>query len=186
MDAYKIMPTLWKYVFTFGRKSEENEFNFPGFSQRQTSQRTAGNAAYGQLSAPSPENNYKKILLMLCLEYAYMLRRVELNGRAITEGESEWSIRQTAVYHKLRSSNQETESNTIDFDSTFLLIAPSENAEWQMGEYLNQRVSEYHGLPSPWNMHRILIAESLRGWMDYMASLEARLKRQVRNFIIVL
>ena len=114
-----------------------------------------------------------------------MLRRVELNGRAITKGESEWSIRQTAVYHKLMISSQETVSSMINFDSTFLLIAPSENAEWQMGRYLNQRVSEYGGMPSSWNIHRILIADSLRGWMDYMASLEARLKRQVRDFIIV-
>jgi hypothetical protein len=115
-----------------------------------------------------------------------MLRRVEPNGRAATEGESEWSIRQTAVYHKLMTSNQETVSKTVDFDSTFLLVAPSANAEWQMGKYLNQRVLEYTGMPSSWNIHRILIADSLRGWMDYMASLEARLKCQVSDFIIVL
>jgi hypothetical protein len=114
-----------------------------------------------------------------------MLRRVELNGRATIKGESEWSIRQTAVYHKLKSSNQEAGSNKLEFDSTFLLIAPSENAEWQMGRYLNQCTSENVGIPSPWNIHRILIADSLRGWMDYMATLEARLKRQVRHVIIV-
>jgi hypothetical protein len=55
MDAYKIMPNLWKYIFTFGRKSEENEFHFPGFGQRQTSQRSTGSATYGQSSAPSEE-----------------------------------------------------------------------------------------------------------------------------------
>jgi hypothetical protein len=185
MDVYKIMRTLWKYVFAFGRKSEENEFNFPGFGQRHTSRRTAGNTAYGQLTAPSPENNYKRIILIFCLEYAYMLRRAELNGRAITEGESEWSIRQTAVYHKLMTSSQETVSSMMEFDSTFLLIAPSENAEWQVGKYLNQCVSEYASMPSSWNIHRILIADSLRGWMDYMASLEARLKRQVSYSIII-
>ena len=71
MNVYEIMPTLWKYVFTFGRKSQENEFNFPGFGQRQTSQRTAGNAAYGQLTALSPEDSYKKdsinILFRICI-----------------------------------------------------------------------------------------------------------------------
>ena len=30
------MPKFWNYMFTFGRKVEENEFEFPGFSQRRT------------------------------------------------------------------------------------------------------------------------------------------------------
>jgi hypothetical protein len=67
---------------------------------------------------------------MFSLECAYTLRRIELNVRVITEGESERSINHTAVYHKLSSSNQETVSNAIDFGSTFLLIAPSKNSEW--------------------------------------------------------
>jgi len=36
MSTYKIMPSFWKYMFTFGRKSEENEFEFPRFGQRRT------------------------------------------------------------------------------------------------------------------------------------------------------
>jgi hypothetical protein len=48
MVVYEIMPAFWKYVFTFGRKSEENEFNFPGFGQRQISQLRTGSGTYGQ------------------------------------------------------------------------------------------------------------------------------------------
>jgi len=29
MGIYKVMPTFWKHMFTFGRKSEENEYQFP-------------------------------------------------------------------------------------------------------------------------------------------------------------
>lgn len=36
MSKYKIMPPLWRYMLTFGRKSEENEFEFPRFGQRRT------------------------------------------------------------------------------------------------------------------------------------------------------
>jgi hypothetical protein len=36
MDIYNVFPQLWKYVFAFGQKSEENEFDFPGFRQRRS------------------------------------------------------------------------------------------------------------------------------------------------------
>jgi len=36
MDTYNVFPQLWKYVFAFGQKSEENEFDFPGFRQRRS------------------------------------------------------------------------------------------------------------------------------------------------------
>jgi len=32
---------------------------------------------------------------------------------------------------------------------------------------------------SPWNIQRLLLADSLKGWPDYMASLQKRLKKQV-------
>ncbi|KAH7323468.1 hypothetical protein BKA65DRAFT_69674 [Rhexocercosporidium sp. MPI-PUGE-AT-0058] len=36
METYKITPNFWKFMFAFGRKSEENEFEFPGFNRRKT------------------------------------------------------------------------------------------------------------------------------------------------------
>ncbi len=65
--------------------------------------------------------------------------------------------------------------------SMFLLIAPSTNVESMFSNCLDQSHSDEVSLLSAWNVHRILIADSLQGWMDYMASLEKRLKEQVSN-----
>lgn len=98
-----------------------------------------------------------------------MLRRVELNGRSREHDQEPWSIRQTAVYHKLTSSH----TPTTDRKSTFLLVAPSTNVESQFERYLDQSPIS-HALP--WAIHLLLVAESMRGWMDYMSHLEERLK----------
>jgi hypothetical protein len=118
---------------------------------------------------------------------AYMLRRAELKEREVTEGDSPWSIRQTAIYYRLESRTKaislpkEKQSSIISAGcrSTFLLIAPSKNVEQQFAETLDQTVIPAQTPLSAWNTHRILIADSLRGWMDYMAYLERRLKHQV-------
>jgi hypothetical protein len=103
-----------------------------------------------------------------------MLRRAEINGRGDLEGQKEWSIRQTAVYHRLESSAQQQKKPS----STFLLISPSKNAQVQLAEVLERSVqNEYY--VSPWNIQRLLVADSLKGWPDYMASLEKQLKEQV-------
>jgi len=103
-----------------------------------------------------------------------MLRRAEINGRGGLEGQKEWSIRQTAVYHRLRSPIEENRKTT----STFLLIAPSANAQVQLAEALEQSMHDEFYV-SPWNVQRLLVADSLKGWPDYMANLEKQLKTQV-------
>ncbi|KAE8444552.1 hypothetical protein EG329_014476 [Mollisiaceae sp. DMI_Dod_QoI] len=170
MGTHKIMPPFWKHMFTFGRKTEENEFQFPHFSRRHT-------------GAWSKE-------AVLTHEYAYMLRRVELNGRARTEDDNPWSIRQTAVYHKFSIPNtqknypKDIQQKPKRPTSTFLLVAPSENAECEYGRTLKESISEDAGTLTPWNVHRILIADSLRGWMDYMAYLEKCLKKQSNEVLL--
>ncbi len=47
MSTYKIMPLFWRYMFTFGRKSEENEFEFPGFGQRWTKDPSSNSSTQG-------------------------------------------------------------------------------------------------------------------------------------------
>ncbi|MAD84146.1 MAG: hypothetical protein CL912_14380 [Deltaproteobacteria bacterium] len=44
MGTYSITPSFWKSMFTFGRKSEENEFEFPGFNCRKTRAGNSGTA----------------------------------------------------------------------------------------------------------------------------------------------
>lgn len=109
-----------------------------------------------------------------------MLRRVELKNREVTEGDSIWSIRQTAVYQRREPCMQAQQKSIVpvEYRSTFLLVSPSKNVELQFAEYLDEATGSAAPL-SVWNTHRILIADSLRGWMDYMAYLEKRLKHQV-------
>ena len=108
-----------------------------------------------------------------------MLRRVELNGRELTDGQSPWSIRQTGVYHRLSAPSPASSPETQKSKSMFLLIAPSESAETQLG-YCLQMSNKYEEAMSPWNMHRLLIADSLKNWKDYMVFLDDQLREQVR------
>jgi len=116
-----------------------------------------------------------------------MLRRVELKNREVLGGDSPWSIRQTAVYNRLqRKSNvcgisDKEQSSLIlpECRSTFLLVSPSENVELQFAECLEQATEAEESPLSIWNTLRILISDSLRGWVEYMAYLEKRLKHQV-------
>ena len=112
-----------------------------------------------------------------CIEFSYMLRRVEDNGRSESEDDS-WSIRQTAVYHQISPANTTTEQ--AQHRSTMLLVAPSPSAEEQYLRYLEDSVSEMR-TASAWNVHRVLVADSIRGWGVYMASLEKRLKKRVSS-----
>lgn len=113
-----------------------------------------------------------------------MLRRVELNHR---EGQSPWSIRQTAVYHRLEidmdtsnSSQGNSSSSSSAPKSMFLLIAPPGHLERQLVKCLQPSNREQQAI-SAWNAHRILIADSLKNWTDYMSYLEKQLKEQVSS-----
>jgi hypothetical protein len=64
--------------------------------------------------------------------------------------------------------------------SRFLIIAPSENAEFKIARHLEQAALSKSSI-SPWNIHRIIIFDSLAGWQDYMASIESRLWQQVSS-----
>jgi hypothetical protein len=103
-----------------------------------------------------------------------VLRRVELHGRELAEGQSPWSIRQTAVYHRLTVDTSSTDKPK----SRFLLVAPSPKLEQQLEECFELGAKAAQAI-SPWNVHRLLVADSMMNWMDYMAHLEERLKDQV-------
>ncbi|KAH8774172.1 hypothetical protein BGZ57DRAFT_763271 [Hyaloscypha finlandica] len=143
MSTYEIMPPFWRCVFTFGRKSEENEFEFPRFGQRRSR---------------NPKSNS---VIQDQPEFSYVLRRVELKNREVAEGDSPWSIRQTGVYHRLEPKTNACETLQQEQNKTSL-----------------QTTSAGEALLSVWNTHRVLLADSLRGWMDYMSYLEQRLKHQ--------
>jgi len=111
------------------------------------------------------------------IELAYMLRRVELHRRVSAEDQSPWSIRQTAVYHKVMRSTESNGELLGNSKSMFLLIAPSESAETQLCRYVHASDAKF----SPYALHLLLVSDSLRGWIDYMAWLENQLKEQVNR-----
>ncbi|KAI9642069.1 hypothetical protein NHQ30_009940 [Ciborinia camelliae] len=110
----------------------------------------------------------------------YVIRQAELNGRGST---NPWSIRQTAVYHGRRpDANTNIPSSIKDARSMFLIISPTFDAEARIAKYLEESATNNREM-SPWNVHRLIISDSLSGWPDYIASLEARLREQT-NLII--
>ena len=113
-----------------------------------------------------------------------MLRRVELHGRPVFEGESPWSIRQTAVYHRIKAPTVSKDLFQPTSTSMFLLIAPSAHTERQLCEYLDATTSGRVDA-SPSALHLLLVEDSLTGWMDYMAWLEKQLKEQVWCIILI-
>lgn len=113
-----------------------------------------------------------------------MLRRVEFNGRKALDDPNAWSVRQTAVYHRFQSSKEifATEpgkASRVDNrnKSMFIFIAPSKNAEAHIGKCLDPSQM------SPWDVQRLLVADSLRGWSDYMACLNAELDKQSQRIV---
>ena len=109
------------------------------------------------------------------VEMAYVLRRVELHGRPSIEGQSPWSIRQTAVYSQYTRSGAISKETSRDRKSTFLLISPSGKAEKQLTSFSESELANERVSPSG-KIHLLLVADSSSGWMEYMAWLEAQLK----------
>ncbi|PVH79933.1 hypothetical protein DL98DRAFT_515816 [Cadophora sp. DSE1049] len=167
MGTYDVFQNFLKCVLTYGRKSEENEFEFPGFSVRRTR------------DSLSPGSHI--------YEMAYVLRRVELNGRGGQDGECPWSIRQTAVHHKLSTVFCEMDSEPVaeaSCRSTFLLITASDKARLQFENCLDRVTPGRLARLSSWNTHRILIIDALGGWADYMAYLGHKLKEQTDRVVL--
>ncbi|TGO60179.1 hypothetical protein BOTNAR_0149g00020 [Botryotinia narcissicola] len=161
IDIYGVCEEFWKCVFAFGLKQRENEFEFPRLRSRVRK-------TFDITNPREPK------------DLMYVIRQVELNGRG---GTNPWSIRQTAVYHGKRPD--ETSSLPVSIKTaplTLLIIAPTSNAEMRITEYLEERAADKRQMSS-WDLHRIIVSDSLSGWQDYMTSLEARLREQT-NLII--
>lgn len=110
--------------------------------------------------------------LMRILEFAYVLRRVELHHRELREEESPWSIRQTAIYHKYDPAAK--------IRSLFIVISPSQSGEQMLAQSLEMATTDSRAA-DPFAIHRLLIADSLMNWQDYIASLETQLRDLVQS-----
>lgn len=90
-----------------------------------------------------------------------------------------WSTRQTGVYNAIYSPvGLDLLQRNLGPESRFVFICPTKSAKSQLDLCLKSSFPGEHGILS-WDVHRILIADSLRGWMGYMASVEEKLRDQV-------
>lgn len=152
--VFGVFAPVWKCVSVFGEKLEEHECDFPGFRSQRTS----------------------KFLAEGSFECTYVLRRVERHGRKVTKEESPFSIRQTAVYHKMLRQQYPGVVNCVSEPrSKFLLISLSRSGEKQIDRLLDLAVSQQQKFP-PFLIHSLLIADSVKGWMEYAAWIEKDLK----------
>lgn len=107
-------------------------------------------------------------------ESAFILRRVELHHRRGIEGQSPYSIRQTAVYHTWNP-----DPGLSRTASTAILVAPSRTVELQLEKHAeNGTVSEK--TIAHWKLYELLVADSIRGWMEYIAWLNEELRKLVQ------
>ncbi|KAJ0417851.1 hypothetical protein BJY00DRAFT_288799 [Aspergillus carlsbadensis] len=148
LDTHEIFNGLWRTILAFGLRSRENAYAFP-----------------------LPQVRESRTGKIIHQELAYVIQRVEQNGRLTSE--SPWSIRQTGVYHKLTQSERNLEAAK----SLFLLVAPSSTAEKGVLDALSGSEPGC-GDSIGWalSVHGCLVSESLIGWVDYMCSLEEQLK----------
>ncbi|KAL9063518.1 MAG: hypothetical protein Q9157_008208 [Trypethelium eluteriae] len=155
LDVYNVFAKFWNCIFVFSRKNKENEFEFPG---------CVSNIQYTNNTCKDADVH----------EIAYVLRRVEEHGRHLENGDSPWSIRQTAVYSQFITTNA-CENNLNEPKATFLLVAPSRDSKMQLPSLSDRTYSKERTLVSS-QIHLALVEDSLKGWGDYMAWLEMELK----------
>ncbi|KAF2465827.1 uncharacterized protein BDR25DRAFT_83267 [Lindgomyces ingoldianus] len=119
-------------------------------------------------------------------ESSFVLRRAELNNRKLTEGQSPWSIRQTAVYHRripivFTEHDSESGHNALRYRSVFLLISPSESFEKQLALCADSFARE---LAMSWqNIVRLLVSDAAKGWREYMAWMEEEIMEQSNRLV---
>lgn len=157
VHVFAAFSPVWNCMFTFGKKSTEHECEFPGFKSR----------------GPST------ILGHSAIESAYVIRRAERNHRKLTEGQTPWSVRQSAVYHRYDPPADEllfsNSVSNLKFRSTLLLVSPSKLIERKIGRLLELALSD-EGSVAPCIIHSLIVADSIRGWMDYISWLEKYVK----------
>ncbi|KAH8704763.1 hypothetical protein BGW36DRAFT_456360 [Talaromyces proteolyticus] len=166
LSVHNVFELFWKVAFAFSKKSCENEFDFPGFINRQTRSEEQRKAYYYDYD-----------------ELSYVVRRVELNGRSEIPGQSPWSIRQTGLYHKLQSRRGNNDNDDDGEKSTYLAIAPSDSFLETLVQYQKLAIEERQR-PSPWHIHWLLMTDSLRGWATYISWLESELQQLTEPILL--
>jgi hypothetical protein len=90
------------------------------------------------------------------------------------EGQSPYSIRQTAVYHRWNSNSALSKAGVIA-----ILVAPSRTVELQLENCVEHGTVSEKAIAS-WKLYQLLVTDSIRGWMEYMAWLNEELRKLVQ------
>ncbi|KAL4746994.1 hypothetical protein BDW72DRAFT_197152 [Aspergillus terricola var. indicus] len=150
LKLHNVFPEIWRVVLTFGWKRFENEYSFPTLQVRESKSES-----------------------IVTQEMAYVLRRVEENGRDLPE--CPWSIRQTGVYQRFTHESEKSSGPA----SMILLVAPSREAKNEfLGSFAGKTSDTADAVTLAFSAHECLVAESLAGWGDYMCWLEEELKKK--------
>lgn len=95
------------------------------------------------------------------LECMYGLRFVDLNGRgSLHQPTSRWSLRQTAIYSRHRSSRDE---------GTWIFVTPSRLAKHRLTELAHNQGS--NSPSSPFTIHLLLLETAIANWRPYLVDL---------------
>ncbi|KAL1642203.1 hypothetical protein SLS58_005543 [Diplodia intermedia] len=113
-------------------------------------------------------------------ESAYVIRRAELNHRALSDGQEPWSIRETAVYHRYCNHDNNSHgpivaSTSSRPTSTALLVSPSKPIEGKINLVLEKSLTEEEAA-NPCVLHSLIVADSVKGWLGYISWLEKHMK----------
>jgi hypothetical protein len=163
---------FWRFILPLGRKNFENDFEYPAFRARRTigfGENTGARFGKCKILVSSAY-----ILIQLAEESAFILRRVELHHRKLMEGQSPYSIRQTAVYHSWNSNSAPNKAGGIT-----ILVAPSRTVESQLENCVEHGIVSQKTIAS-WKLYQLLVTDSIRGWMEYMAWLNEELRKLVQ------
>ncbi|KAL4811747.1 hypothetical protein BDW67DRAFT_194482 [Aspergillus spinulosporus] len=157
LKLQNVFPEIWRVVLTFGWKRFENEYSFPALQVRESISESVNTQ-----------------------ELAYVLRRVEENGR--DPAECPWSIRQTGVYQKFTFESEQSSGP----ESMLLLLAPSREAENEaLRSFVGKTSHNADAVTLAFSAHDCLVAESLTGWGDYMCWLEEQLKMKSARIMAI-
>ena len=95
---------------------------------------------------------------------------MELNKR---DGNSPWSIRQTAIYHKYMAA---------DRSSSWIMIAASERTQSSIDLYI-RNCTDLASF-NPFEIHVLVLDSALSNWRSYIIDLSERITYQVRRAVL--
>jgi hypothetical protein len=159
-------PRFNEYLIGFGSKQSENEVGPPPLKFRAL---YTGRSTYRQGFGSLTAINSSDLIAHFYLECSYILRYVEFTDRP---KKKPWSLRQFAVYHRYKQSDQKP-------CSTWILVGASQRTEARLDHYT--RSIEDLMRVNPFELHVIFLDTAIATWRPYLVYLTQLVAEQVRT-----